>query len=154
MGLNFGTERVWGSPELICVVDKINIFLQCYWLGSPWHIPEAGPVLPQNSVIWGGSLDICFSRCKTHWDNFCLDSCLFLQSRLFPTCVFMVLLLYSSKKTLSFSFKVTMFLHFLWTDLLALSRTFKEHGDVFKCVTMHCVRVFPPSFWAMIWFSF
>ena len=29
-------QRVWGSPELICGVNKINIFLQGCWSGSPW----------------------------------------------------------------------------------------------------------------------
>ena len=76
--------------------------------------PEPSLVLPQNSIIWGLCFNFCFSRFKTHWDHFYLGSCLFLQSRLFLNCVLMVLLLYSSKKTLSFSFKVTVCLHNLW----------------------------------------
>ena len=61
-------------------------------IGFSWYVPEAGPVLPQNSIIWGGCLDFCFIRCKTHWDHFCLDSCLFLQNRLFYTLSLLVLL--------------------------------------------------------------
>ena len=67
MGAEFWDRESLGKPpEFICVVDKINIFIQCCWSGSPWHVPEAGPVLPQNSVIWGGHLDFCFIRFKTH----------------------------------------------------------------------------------------
>ena len=33
--------RVWRCPELICGVDKINIFLQ---VGFSLDVPEAGPV--------------------------------------------------------------------------------------------------------------
>ena len=29
-------QRVWGSPELICGVEKINIFLHCCCCGCPW----------------------------------------------------------------------------------------------------------------------
>ena len=119
MGAEFWDRESLGKPpEFICVVDKLNIFIQCCWSGSPWHVPEAGPILPQNSIIWGGHLDFCFIRFTTHWDHFCLGSCLFLQNRLFYTLSLLVLILYSPKKALSFSFKVTMSLHYLWVGPL------------------------------------
>ena len=43
---------------------------------------------------------------------------MFLQNRLFYTLSLLVLILYSPKKALYFSFKVTMFLHYLWVGPL------------------------------------
>ena len=95
------------------LLTKSTFSFQCACLLLP-GCPKPSLVLPQNSIIWGRCFDFCFSRFKTHWDHFYLGSRLFLQSRLFLTCVLMVLLLYSSKKTLSFSFKVMIRLHILW----------------------------------------
>ena len=118
MGAEFWDRESLGKPwaHLCCGQNQhlLSVVLVVFSL----DVPEAGPVLPWNSVIWGGHLDFCFSRCKTHWDHFCLDSCLFLQSRLFPHCVLTGLIVCSPKKALSFSLKVTMFLHYLWVGPL------------------------------------
>ena len=58
-----------------------NQHLPSVWLVRfSWDLTEADPVLPRNSVIWGGHLDFCFSRFKTQWGHFYLGFCLFLQS--------------------------------------------------------------------------
>ena len=56
--------RVWGCPELICGVNKINIFLQ---VGFSLDVPEAGPVLP-GTASSGLDMGLCFSWFKTHGD--------------------------------------------------------------------------------------
>ena len=65
MTAEFGDrEAVWGSPELICVVEKIKIFLPALLVRFFSAGPEPSPVLSWNSVIWDGCSGFCFSRFK------------------------------------------------------------------------------------------
>ena len=69
-------EKPWA--HLCCGQNPHLSSLLLVWFS--WDIPEVSPVLPWNSVIWGGHLDFCFSRFKTQWGHFYLGFCLFLQS--------------------------------------------------------------------------
>ena len=100
---------------LICAVDKIQIFLPVLLV----VFSLASPVLSQNSVIWGGCVDFCFSRFKTHCNHFCFGSCIFLTSILFLYCVLTcVVFFYNILRRLIYFFKVMMFLHYLWVGPL------------------------------------
>ena len=107
-------QRIWGNPVLICAVDKIQIFLPVLLVG----FSAAGPVLPQNNVIWGGCVDFCFSSFKIHCDHFCFGSCIFFTSILFLYCVLTCVFFCNILRRLIFFFKVTMFLHYLWVGPL------------------------------------
>ena len=76
-------EKPWA--QLCCGQNPHLPWLLLIWFSR--DIPEVSPVLPWNSVIWGGHLDFCFSRFKTQWDNFYLGFCLFFQSILFLVSV-------------------------------------------------------------------
>ena len=65
-GLNAEAERIWGHPEPIYGVDKINLVIPMLLDSFSWHVPEADPVLPWSNVVWGGHLDFCFSSFENH----------------------------------------------------------------------------------------
>ena len=115
MVAEFWNKESWGSPELICVVDKIQIFLPVLLVA----FSLAGPELPRNSVIWGGCVDFCFGKFKTHCDNFCFGFCIFFTSTLFLYYVLTVFFFFNNiLRMIIFFFKVTMFLHYLWVGPL------------------------------------
>ena len=110
-------EGIWGSPELICVVEKTKIFLPV--LLVVFSVLALNPALCCPRTVSYG-VDVWVSTLaglKPLW-SFLFRFLLFLQSRLFLHCVLTVLFLYHPKKALSFSFKVMMFLHYLWVGPL------------------------------------
>ena len=117
MGAKFWDKKHLGKPWAPLWYRQNQHLPSVLLVESSLTILESDPMLPWNSVIWGGYLDFCFNRFKAHWDNFYLNSWLFLQSKVSLHCVLAVLFLYHPKKVF-LSLKVTMFLHYLWVGPL------------------------------------
>ena len=107
------TERLPFHFSLSCIGEGNGNPLQCSCLENPRDGGAWWAYVYGVAQSWTGLKRLSSSSSSSR-DHLYLGSCLFLQSRLFLNCVLMVLLLYSSKKTLSFSFKVIVRLHILW----------------------------------------
>ena len=108
--------RCWECPELICGVNKINIFLQCYWSGSPWMSLKLALCCPEQHHLGWTQVSALAGLKPTEISLVRFLSV--LSEQIVSTVSLLILIVYSPKKVLSFSFKVTMFLHYLWVGPL------------------------------------
>ena len=70
MGAEFWDRESLGKPWAHLCFGQNQLLPSMWLVGFSLDVPEAGAMLPRNSVIWGERLDFCFSRFNTHWDHF------------------------------------------------------------------------------------